>query len=179
MVHVCRRSAYNPGFTLVEILVALVVLSVGITIFISLFSSSLALAQSGRNQTVAAALAEEQLQTLLHSPQQYNWNLQGAAPGQLVEVTLHNEPANPVRHFAPPSILPVDKKAATRVQNLYEAFSWQVFAKLPDKDAGYVEVTVAVRWAEEGKPRVVALTSAVPRSLVAPSASPTGAEGAK
>jgi hypothetical protein len=150
---------------LIEILVALAVLSVGVTIFISLFSSSLALSQSSRNQTVAASLAEEQIQFLLHHPAQYDWHLETAKPGELIEVTI---PGATEKHHPcdPPGVLPVEPSASMREQNLYDAFTWQAFRQAPSADAAYMEVTVVVRWVEAGRPRLFALTSAVPRSLI-------------
>ena len=165
MVHRRPRSPCSPGFTLIEILVALAVLSVGVTIFVSLFSSSLALSQSSRNQTVAASLAEEQVQLLLHRPAQYDWHLETAKPGELVEVTVPNA-SERYHPCDPPSVLPVEPSASMREQNLYDGFTWQAFRKTPSADAGYMEVTVVVRWIEAGRPRLFALTSAVPRSLI-------------
>ena len=176
MVHMCRRSS---GFTLVEILIALVVVSMGITILVSLFTSSLSLAQSSRNQRVAASLAEEEMRALQQNPGAYEWGLESVAPGQFAKVEAQGKPADgyPVE---PPSVLPAERAASARESNLYDGFSWKAFAKLPVVDAPYVEVTVTIQWTESGRERLFALTSSISRASVTRGAPPPlpGASGA-
>ena len=164
------------GFTLVEILVALTVVSVGITVIVSGYTSALALAQSSRNQAVAAALAEEQMQTLLRDPSAYDWGLQNAAPNQRVPVNLRGKPwdSYPVE---PPATLPVDRAANSREEVLYGRFSWKAFASLPAADATRVEVTMVVQWTESGRERAFALTSMIARSAITAAQTAVRAEG--
>lgn len=164
------------GFTLLEILVALTVVSVGVTVIVSGYTSALALAQSSRNQAVAVALAEERMQALSQDPAAYDWGLQNAAPNQRVHVNLRGKPSDsyPVE---PPATLPVDRAANSREEVLYGRFSWKAFASLPSADATRVEVTVAIQWTESGRERVYALTSMIARSAIAAAQAAVRAEG--
>lgn len=167
-----RRIRPCHGFTLIEVLVALAVVSVAVTVFFSLFTASIGLSQSSRNESVAATLAEEQLLAVCQSPGLYTWNL--GDPGQLVEVVPTTDDPG-MRAFSAPSLAEMPKSDA----DLYQGFSWRVFAKLPSQDAAYVEVTVAVDWNEAGRDKTFALTSTIARSLtVATGTQPTSQEGA-
>ena len=167
MARTGEKSARRRGFTLVEILVALAVMSVAVSVFLSLFTASLDLAQSNRNKTIAASLAEEQMAALLRAPNQYDWHLQKASSGELVEITAAASNGENDGRFTPPGVLPVLPQASTREEILYAKFSWHAYCRLPRADANYLEVTVAVRWSEEGRARVVTLTSSASRMLVA------------
>ena len=191
MAHRRRQPSRTGGFTLIEILVALAVTSVAITIFVQCFSFSLALARSGRNENIAAALAEEHLQALLRSPERYDWHADHAAPGQLVEVTMAGEvqqkaasgqPPNPkqadvIRPCMPPEVLPVNPRASSREEAMYRAFSWQAFQKVSGPDASHVEITVVVRWMDAGRSQLFALTSLAPRLLLTRGAARARTEG--
>ncbi|MCX5758557.1 MAG: prepilin-type N-terminal cleavage/methylation domain-containing protein [Candidatus Hydrogenedentes bacterium] len=159
-------SLFHSGFTLMEVLVAIVVMGVGITVFISLFGSSLALAQSNRYQTVAAQLAGECLQAVVCAPERYDWHLNPADPGALTVVTAPGESPETRHPVSLPATLPTDRRSNLRDVNLYKQFSWQAYARIPKPDAGYVELTIAIRWIEQGRERVFALTSCVPRTAI-------------
>jgi prepilin-type N-terminal cleavage/methylation domain-containing protein len=162
----------SSGFTLVEILVALAVVSVGVTVLLSGFTCGLDIAQASRNQAVASSLAEEQMQILAQNPGAYEWALDKAAPGQLLKVRPKGK-SDAFNSVTPPSTLPVDRKASAREENLYNRFTWTAFAKLSAPDAPYVEVTIAINWSEYGHNRVFSLTSSIPRQSI-----PTRTEGA-
>lgn len=156
----------NPGFTLVEILVALVVVSTGVTIFVSLFSSSLDLSQAARNQTVAASLAEEQILALTDMPERFDWHENAWEPGQLMEIGLRGEDYKDARRFDRPAALPAIPRAARSEENFYRKFLWRAYARLPKAEAKYVEVTVAVHWEEKARPKIMTLTTCIPRSVI-------------
>ena len=165
-------DAHKRGFTLVEILVALAVVGIGATIFISVFSSALDLARSSRSKTAAAAIAEEQLEAIVRHPGQYRCALNGATPGDHLPVVPRGAEGDKPRRAAPPSVMPADAAASRRETNFYERFRWQAYAKVPAAQSPFVEVTVAVRWKEAGRDKTLALTSTAHRTLFAAKARP-------
>lgn len=189
-----RFPGTRSGFTLIEILVALAVVTTAATIFISLFGSSLTLSRFNRSQIVAASLAEEQLSAILRNSGDYIWKLDGAEPGQLVEVVAADgegpAAASPAgsRGFnaaAPPSgrpfdslvVVPVEPAASDREENFYGKFRWQAYAALPQPNANHVDVTVVVRWKDAGREKSVALTSSAPRFALGTRSPVTNAGG--
>ena len=177
MVGVCRKilgGGFLPsshrlgvsGFTVIEVLVAVAVLSVGVTVLISLFSSSLVLARTSRNETIAAAFAEEQLLLLEHNPAQYDWPLDSAAPGELVKVVPKKDLPESSLPKAEPATLPALYRAVAREQDFCSKFTCEVYGKQPRVNAPYVEVTAVVRWKDAGRDRLLSLTSALPRSVL-------------
>ncbi|HPC15746.1 MAG TPA: type II secretion system protein [Candidatus Hydrogenedentes bacterium] len=162
----CARTSRTRGFTLLEILVAIVVMGTGITVFVSLFGSSLALAQSNRLQTVAMQLAGECLHAVMNSPERYEWRLNSADPGALTPVTLLGEPADTRHSVHPPSTIPADRRSSRRDHVMYQNFTWQAYARVPEPGAAHVELTVVVRWNDKGRPCAYPLTSCLSRSAI-------------
>lgn len=156
-----RRIRTSHGFTLIEVLVALAVVGVAVTVFFSLFTSSLGLAESSRNQSIAATLAEEQLVAVCQNPGKYEWGLKTAQPGQLVLVKASG-PQDQSGKFTAPSLTSISEQD----KNLYDRFGWKVYAKIPSDKAAYVEVIVAVEWKEAGRDKVFTVTSTLSRALV-------------
>lgn len=158
-------SHYDRGFTLIEVLASLSIISVGTIVFITLFSTSLQLAQTSRNHKVAADLAESRLHDLMHNPGGYVWpGLEALKGGELTPVRPNAEEGD--RQFAQPAAMPLDQSAYRREDSFYDKFSWDAYARLPRPNGAYVEATVVVRWLERGRDTVLALTSCVPRSAV-------------
>ncbi|HOT50615.1 MAG TPA: hypothetical protein PLI07_06535 [Candidatus Hydrogenedentes bacterium] len=151
---------------MLEILVAIVVMGTGITVFVSLFGSSLALAQSNRLQTVAMQLAGECLHAVMNSPERYEWRLNSADPGALTPVTLLGEPADTRHSVHPPSTIPADRRSSRRDHVMYQNFTWQAYARVPEPGAAHVELTVVVRWNDKGRPCAYPLTSCLSRSAI-------------
>ena len=170
-----RQFCTRRGFTLIEVLVALAVVATAATILVSLFGSSLVLSRTNRSQLVAASLAEEQMESILRNSSKYVWNLDGAEPGQLVEVvpaesaqaqpvsTLLAAPATVGRPFDRLVVAPVEPASNAREENFYGKFRWQAYAALPQPNSKHVDVTVVVRWRDAGRDRLVAFTSSAPR----------------
>jgi len=151
----CRSG----GFTLMEVLVALVVMGVGVTLFISLFSRSMDLGRASEDQRVAASLAEEQMTALLQDPGRFDWPIKSALPGQLFEIGMPGDQPGSFHTFG--------ASPAAGEKNYYDQFRWQAYGRLPQADSAYVEVTVVVRWTAANQSQTVALTSAAPRTSVA------------
>ncbi|MBI5091901.1 MAG: type II secretion system protein [Candidatus Hydrogenedentes bacterium] len=162
-----RRLASRAGFTLVEILVALVVMGVAMTLIIWFLSASVDLNKENRRERIATSYAQEQLTELLSNPSAYAWAL--SADAKLGEVKSKDEKAP---GLTAPSVLPSEKLPARKYEaNFYDGFSWKAYSRLPAADAHYAEVVVVVTWRstsgmQSGSERSITLTSSVPRSAV-------------
>jgi prepilin-type N-terminal cleavage/methylation domain-containing protein len=144
-VRVWGRGGERGGFTLIELIGALAVLSVAITILIKLFSSSLDLETIARNRTIAGQLAEGQLTAILKHPERFRWDLteeNADAPFAIKQAA--DDPSIGVP-FAAPSVMPADVRAHELELKAYEKFSWRAFGRFSDADA-LAEVTVVVCW---------------------------------
>lgn len=157
------------GFTLMEILVALAVLTVGFSIIIGLLGQSIGLRTMSRDTRIAGEVAEEQLLAVRQSPDSWDWQAPRIAEGETVELALKEEAAG-LETLAPPAThVPVERVDA-REREYYNRFSCAAYAALPKAADGsviagapYYEVVVVVRWRESGKAKSFTLTSAVPR----------------
>jgi prepilin-type N-terminal cleavage/methylation domain-containing protein len=148
----------QSGFTLLEVLAALAVMAVATSVFISLYTASLGLARSSHGQRIAVRLAEEHLGDVVSHPAAIDWTaLWAKQPGERATIVeMHTAEY--------PGTMPTDERAYFRTKNLYENFTWEAHAVRPPDDQSFVVVIVEVRWVHEGRPRMLALTSAVPRS---------------
>ena len=155
----CFRRAPRQGFTLMEVLAALAVVSVAATFIITLFVSSMTLSQTRRSRRVAAGLAQEQLELLARQPDLFAWPALDQ-PGAFEPVTAKSGEAG----FALPTVMPSNEREARREAAFHERFFWQAHARLATPDADYVEVTVAVGWNPQRAQSSVALTTALPRA---------------
>jgi prepilin-type N-terminal cleavage/methylation domain-containing protein len=171
-----RRLKNRRGFTLFEVLCAVAVASVGAAVFVSLFSSSLALLQVSRDKGIAASLAEEQALYITHNPAQFDWRLQGAAPGALAEIKpVGFDPKKDRQVFPLPGAMPAEPDAARTQKNLYEKFTWQAFAQVPEPAAASVTFHVVVQWSHGVHGRTFSVCASVPRQqLTMAAARPEG-----
>lgn len=155
-----RTGGDSPGFTLVEMLAALAVAAVAAFIMLSLFSWSLVLGQESRRHSMAAGMASELLTRMHRAPDEFVWpGLDDVSPGERVPVEASDA-------FEADAGLPAAMPTVSRLRDaeiaFREAFQWEAFARRPDDDANYVELTVAVYWQAQGRERVYTLTSALP-----------------
>lgn len=160
-----RRS--RLGFTLLELLTALAVLSVAATVFFRLFASSNALADSSQSHQVAAHLAEEYIATIHAAPELFHWpNYSDAPIGelQLIKPREGTALATAAGVAEPPEAMPTIQRAFRRDRNLYQDFDWEAYARLPEASAQYVEVTVEIIWTRQGRVRKFSITSTIPRT---------------
>jgi len=155
---VSRTRRGRTGFTLVEVVMALAVLSVATTIVISLWSTSLTFARQSRDRSVAAALAEERLTDLQLHPAQYDWSEYAGAT--VMEGTKRGLPMDL------PGPMPPSESEEKRETAYYGKFTWKAYARKPAPSAGSLEVTVAVLWTHEGRDKTFMLTSRLPVSRV-------------
>jgi prepilin-type N-terminal cleavage/methylation domain-containing protein len=102
-----RQRKLNRGFTLIEVLIAAFVLVVGICSMLSLFTFSMASAESGWDRTLATSHAESMLEAMQNKPtlseilitdwEQWasDHNLR-VLPDERFRVTFKNPTANPL-----------------------------------------------------------------------------------
>lgn len=163
MVRIChvRRKRGDEGFTLLEVLVALAVLSVATYVIMQLFMGSVGLGQADRSRRTAMALAEERMADISMRPGNYQWP---DAADQLTELTPPGGESEGVASEAtPPTTKPTYPQAGDREAGFYSRFSWKTFVRYADAPPGTCEVTVVVNWEQDGKPQSVSLTSLLPR----------------
>ena len=160
MVRIChvRKRRGDEGFTLVEVLVALAVLSVATFVIIQLFSKSVGLGQTDRSRRTAMVVAEERMADLAMRPGDYQWP---EAADQLVELTPAAQEAS--RQATAPATTPAYPSAADREAQFYSRFTWKAFVRYPAETPGTCEVTVVVNWEQDGKPQSASLTTLLPR----------------
>jgi len=162
-----RNSRPAAGFSLMELIVAMAVISAAGTLFISLYMSSLDLAQTARNRSVATQLAEEQVSAILGAPGNFLWAFPEEASVDPFAIQLTEEDPPAGNLFEPPAAMPAEESAHNREESVYGKFRWQASARLPNVNSTYYEITVVVRWKEAGRQQLLALTSALPRFQVA------------
>ena len=158
-----RALRRRRGFTLIELLVALAVVSVVATVFVSFFHSSMDIARTARNRTVAAEIAEAKLGAILRHPERYVWLAPDSPTQEQFPVKTSPEQPRVGNPVEPPAALPVVDAARRRQETVYDNFKWQAFGRFPSPNAAYCEVTLVVHWVEAGRQRMLALTSALPR----------------
>ena len=152
------------GFTIVEMLVALVVVSIAGTITVQLFTMSYDLALTNADRSVGAELAHEQLSRILEQPGAFQWpNIENLEPGQLGEI---NPPEDGDRVFSSPSTRPKVQNTALRQDDFYLRYQWDAYCSVPSADSAYVEVTVVTRWLREQDRKSITLTSAIDRDAI-------------
>jgi len=158
-----RRGRCEAGFTLMEVIVALGVLSVGISVFVNLYTHSLDLARVSSDTTLATQLAESRLEEIIAEPAEYLWAIPDAYSAARFPIAMTAEDPNAGNPFAPPTTIPTAERANNRMVAEYDRFRWKAYGRLPEPEATHYEVTVVVRWTHDGRERGVALTAAVAR----------------
>ena len=146
-----------------EVIVAIMVIGVGTSIIMALFSNTITLSQLSRDQMVAASLAEERQMDIRLFPSDYDWSEILSAPaGELARLWPVAEPALGAV-ASPPNPTPPSQVETRKSERYYEKFSWKTFGRKPSEDAAYIELTVVVMWQRDGRMRSFALTSTVAR----------------
>lgn len=167
-----KRLAACGGFTLIELVTALMIMGIATTIFINLYTASVTLAETNRGQRVAASLAEEYMTRILNYPGEVDWEALYDAES-VTELTRVADPVSVER----PTTIPTNQRSYDRVLNLYANYSQEAWARVPAREAGsadtgigaeyleaeYLEVVVVIRWDQDGRERSFSLTSTIPR----------------
>lgn len=154
------------GFTLVEIIVALTVISIALGTFISMFISAMNLAAERRDSLIASELAEIHLNAITTSPTSFTWATDSGNEDGLFSVETAKLQSGVSDIPSSPETTLVLRSAHERNINLYGKFETRAWGRLPAPDANAYEITVAVRWTTNGRPRMFALTSSISRFQV-------------
>src|SRR5690606_22500288 len=96
------------------VLVALAVMGIAIQVFVSLFNHSVDIGATARYRSMAARIAEDQLDAITRAPAQFRWEVPALNADLLFPVRLAEDdpPAgNPVAH---PGAMPPDESAFKR-----------------------------------------------------------------
>lgn len=162
-MHIERRLQRAGGFSLLEILTALAVLSVAVYILTALFLASLSVGDDARLRDTAAAIAAEQMQALVHAPGDFEWPpFHEHAPVEILPALEADEwHAPPV-----PDAFPSTRHSHDREQIFHDRFGWRAYARVLEEAPSVVELTVVVSWTHGGRPQSFVLTSAMARSAV-------------
>jgi prepilin-type N-terminal cleavage/methylation domain-containing protein len=159
-MHRDSAPSAKGGFTLIEVVVAIFVMGVAVSVGLSLYAASYSLARDSRLVRIAADLAAEQAQQIEANPGQFTWPaLEPGEPRSLLPVGAEEGP----QPFAPPSALPPEERSGRKALTEFEGFTWQAYASRPEGADAFAEVTVVVHWTFEGKPKHFTLTTLVAR----------------
>ncbi|NLV40491.1 MAG: prepilin-type N-terminal cleavage/methylation domain-containing protein [Candidatus Hydrogenedentes bacterium] len=143
------------GFTLLEMLVALTVISVGVAVFVGFFDMALALSRNARDRSACLDLARSVLDDVARNPGDYPW----PEGDGLQQVAL---PAERKAQANPPRVLLPGEAAKKRMEARHSRYAWRLFVQkpAPDNPLPVREVTVVVR--AGGTSPAVVLTAWVP-----------------
>lgn len=154
----------KEGFTLIELIVALAVISIAITALVQMFSLSLNLAQTSQNALLASNIAYEKLNYLKNCPEKFIWKISNATNKEEVFPILTSEDEAKTGNIAEiPIIAPPDWASFRTYKNISQKFRWKAFGKLLPEDNDYYEVVVTVIYNEFGRTKYYTVNSIIPR----------------
>ncbi len=153
------------GFTLLEVVVALTVVSVAVTVLVSVFGASLTLSRNARDRAVALEVAQTTLNEIVRFPAHFVWDRQ-AGDAASFPVRLQGEPPPGGHPVSPPDVLYPTEAARQRAENRYARFRWTAFARISEPGAAAYEVTVLVNISGADRNRTLSLTTLVPAAGV-------------
>lgn len=167
---------HRAGFTLMEMLVGLAVVGVAVSLFVTLYMASLDLSRTASNRAIATKLAQERLAAITSAPGAYVWQVPAEAEDTRFSIQATGEDPTKGNPVALPAAMPADPTSFRIQTDLYDRYRWEAFGKLATGGA-YYEVTVVIRYQEQGREQLIALTSALPAVAVpaAAMAAPSGA----
>lgn len=152
------------GFTLLEMLTALVVMGVAVSIFFQLFIGAISLKESSSKSQTAARVAEKKLTWVRTNPGAFEWpRYEEAKPGALLPLFPEGESTH-VSHAGQPSEKPADRRSSERTSAHYSDLTTELYTSLPSADANHALIVVVVVWSVEGREETFSLTSTIPRS---------------
>lgn len=159
-----NRYRSQAGFTIIELLTALVVMGVGTTVLFQLYLSSSDLAESSMDHEVAADIAQEYLTTIQARPEWFIWpDYDSAENGEPIELKpLEGAPISNDTVDSP-STRPNVPRAYNRDRALYADFDWIAYTRRPNPQSNYVEILVEVTWTDDQRVRPLYHTGAMAR----------------
>lgn len=160
-----NRTGHERGFSLLEMLAALVVMGVAVSIFFQLFIGAINLKESGSKARSAARIAERTLTAIKSDPTAYEWpRYEEAAPGELIPLLPKGKETH-VAAAGQPSEQPTERRANERTAAHYTNLTTETYTSMAAPDANYASVVVVVVWTVEGRKQAFSLTTTVPRSV--------------
>jgi prepilin-type N-terminal cleavage/methylation domain-containing protein len=158
-------SLRRGGFTLIEILVALGVIGVGITILFKTYTSSLSVSTSNQQNIVASSVAEEYMNELRIHPELFIWpNYSDTTSNEgFHTIGRKNGNKSPIVVVEPPTAVGTIPKDNQRDKDLYGEYTWAAYARLNADSDDYAEVMVEISWSDKNRDRKLCLTSLFPR----------------
>lgn len=158
------KNKRGAGFTLVELVTALAVMSAALAISVSLFGNNIQLSRELRNNRVASEIAETQLALLCAHPEEYDWSFDSPGADGLFLITPRPDSQLVQSGTLLPDTELATKRAQEKTVTLHRSFQWHAWGRLPSQSSTYVEVTISVHWRLSGRPKLMTLTSSIPRS---------------
>jgi len=165
-----QAARQRAGFTLIEVLAALVILSTATYILVSMFQASRAMARENQLRTIASSMAREHLVYVTQQPEQLDWPV--LRPGVLQPVPPKESAPQDTLTNPRPSIMPAVRQADRVQRNLYGALQTSTYVLLPAANKTFVEVVAVTEYVHQGRTYTVTLTSALPRAVVEPGGGP-------
>jgi len=154
----------TKGFTLIEIIVALAVVSVAITGLVQMFSLSLNLSQTSQNVILASSIAHDKLNYVLSCPDKFVLKIHGnLKPGEVFSILTSIDEPKAGNTIETPMIAPPDWASFRKYKNVSQKFHWKAFGKIPDNNPDCYEIIVAVIYNERGKTKYYMENSVIPR----------------
>ncbi len=154
----------SKGFTLIELMVALAVVSIAITGLVQMFTLSLNLAQTSQNAILASNIAYEKLNYLKNCPEKFVWKIPENINSETIfPILTSEEEAKAGNVLEVPIIAPPDWASFRKYKNISQKFRWKAFGKLVGEEKESYEVVVTVMYIEFGRTKYYIANSVIPR----------------
>jgi prepilin-type N-terminal cleavage/methylation domain-containing protein len=161
------RSLTRGGFTLLEVLVALGIAGIAVSILVTAFGGSYTLFRMNDHRTIALSQAQLQLSTMLREPALFAWpKLDALNAGAKAPVTLKAAAEGKEQRFAPPTLKTRIRHDRDDIDNLFRELSWEAFVEQKNPSDAHVALTVVLHWSDGGNMQSLLLTTAVPKSVL-------------
>lgn len=152
------------GFTLIELIVALAVVSIAVTALVQLFTMSLNLNQTAQNAILANTIAYEKLNYLKNCPEKFIWKIPENINGDTIFPILTSEDeAKAGNVLDVPIVAPPDWASFRKYKNVSQKFRWKAFGRLSPENNDSYEIILTVIYKEFGRTKYCIANSIIPR----------------